>query len=177
MTFNGPPKPAQERPPRVEAPEYWKENLPFKFPRKLYDLEFEFAQLMAERAGTSLVEAVDTYAPVIRNHIHTFDEKWNITGLSEGVTDENMLEMAWDKSLERHKENNSEPTVYHDEDGTRFGCSYYTFDEATKTVYVHFFNAEFEEEWVDGKDISTGPLDKGKLDRRKHELTDMFRDI
>lgn len=178
MSFNGPPK-QPEKSPQVETPEYWKENLPFKSPRKLYELEFEFAKMMAERTGTPLVEVVDAYAPVVRNHIHTFNEEgdWEITGLEEGVTNENMLEHAWQRSLERHIERNSEPTAYHPEGGSRFGCHYYTYEEDTHTVYVHFFNAEFEEEWVDGKDVSKGPLAQEKKDRRIHELTDMFRDI
>lgn len=179
MNFNGPPKPPQEKPYSVETPEYWQENLPFKSPRQLYELEFEFATMMAKRTGTSLVEAVDTYAPIIRNHIHTFNEEgdWEITGLEEGVTDENILEYAWDRSLVRHVERNSEPATYHPEGGSRFGCHYYTYEEDSKTVYIHFFNAEFEEEWVDGKDVSKGPLASEKIERRRHELTDMFRDI
>ena len=54
---------------------------------------------------------------------------------------------------------------------------YYRYDEATKTISPHFFNAEAEEEFVDGKDVSKGPLSKEKLDRRRAELADMFRDI
>lgn len=181
MSFNGPPKPPQEAAPRVKTPEYWKENLPFKSPRKFYELEFKFAQIMAERTGISLVEAVDTYAPLIRNHIHTFNEEgdWGITGMEEGVTDENMLEYAWDRSLGRHTERNSEPAHYHREyeTGARFGCSYYGYDTETKTVQIHFFNAEFEEEWVEGKDVSKGPLDKDRIERRRHELSEMFADI
>lgn len=171
------PNPAQEKPPKLETPEYWKENLPFKSPKKYYEAQFEFAKMMAERTGMPLVEAVDAYAPVMKNHIHTFDKDWNITGVEEGITDENMLERAWEKSLERHIERNSEPTEYHPEGGSRFGCHYYDYDEATKTIKVHFFNAEFEEEWEDGKDVSTGPLAKDKIERRRRELTDMFRDI
>lgn len=177
MTFNGPPQPPQERQrPVVEKPEYWKERLPFKSPRAYYELEFTFATQMAERTGMSLVEAVDMYAPVVRNHIHTFDTEWEITGMAEGVTDENMLERAWEKSLEMHVIRNSTPTLYHPE-GSRFGCHYYDYDEASQTISIHFFNAEFEEEFVDGKDVSKGPLSKEKAERRKHELTDMFRDI
>lgn len=160
----------------IPTPEYWEGNKPFKSPRKYYELQFEFAKLMAERTGMTLVDAVDAYAPVMRNHIHTFDEDWNITGLEEGITDENMLEKAWEKSLVRHVERNSEPTEYHPE-GSRFGCHYYDYDEASKTINIHFFNAEFEEEWEEGKDVSKGPLDSSKLDRRMHELTDMFKDI
>ena len=182
MTFNGPPKPAQEKPPEIETPEYWKENLPFKSPQKLYELEFEFAKLMSGRLGVPLAEAVDQYAPAVRNHIFTFDEDgdWHVTGLEEGVTDENILEHAWARSLERHAERNSKPTPYHEERRgmSRFGCHYYNVKENDpSTIRVHFFNAEFEEEWVDGKDVSTGPLAEQKMERRKHELTDMFRDI
>lgn len=161
----------------METPEYWQSNKPFKSPRRYYDVQFEFAKILAERTGKPLVDVVDAYAPVVRNHIHTFDEKWNITGLEQGVTDENMLERAWDRSLTRHVERNSTPTEYHPE-GSRFGCHYYDFKEgATDTVDIHFFNAEFEEEWEDGKDVSTGPLDADKIDRRMHELKDMFTDI
>jgi hypothetical protein len=180
MTLNGPPKPAQETVPTVKTPEYWQENLPFKSPRKLYELEFEFAKLMAKRTGIPLLEAVDTYASVIQNHIHTFIEEgeWEITGLEEGVTDENMLEHAWTRSLERHVERNSTPTVYHEENGSRFGCHYCNVNENDpKVIDMHFFNAEFEEEWVDDKDVSKGPLATEKVSRRMHELTDMFTDI
>ena len=181
MSFNGPPKPPQEmHRPKVETPEYWKGNLPFKSPQKFYELEFKLAKLMAKRTGMPLLDAVDTYASVVRNHIHTFNEEgdWEITGLEEGVTDENILEHSWKRSLERHTERNSTPTQYHEEGSFRFGCHYYDVNEdAPDTINIHFFNAEFEEEWVDGKDISKGPLDKNKIDRRTHELTDMFRDI
>lgn len=169
--------PTREKIPRIETPDYWQENTPFKSPRKYYELQFEFAKLVTKKVGVTLVEAVDAYAPVVRNHIHTFDENWNITGLENGITDENMLEKAWDQSLVRHVERNSEPTPYHSEGGSRFGCHYYDYDETTKTINIHFFNAEFEEEWVDGRDVSTGPLDKEKIERRKHELTEMFNDI
>lgn len=177
MSLNGPPKASQEKISEVKTPEYWKENLPFKSPRKLYELQFQFANLMAEREGITLVEAIDRFAPVLVNNIHTFDKDWNSTGLREGITDENLLERAWEISLARHVEINSKPTPYHDENGTRFGCHYYNYDEQNKTISVHFFNAEFEEEWVGCKDISRGPLAKEKLERRKHELSDMFRDI
>jgi len=163
---------------KIKTPEYWKENCEFKSPRKYYDVQFEFAKIVAERTGMTLVEAVDKYAPVVRNHIHTFDDEWEITGMAEGVTDENMLEKAWEKSIEMHKVRNSVPTPYHKEGGSRFGCHYYNVNETDpKVIDIHFFNAEFEEEWVNGKDVSKGPLDSSKRKRREHELTEMFRDI
>lgn len=176
MTFNGPPS-VEKSKARVEAPEYWKENLPFKSPRAFYDLQYEFAKLMAERRGIPLSEAVEHYAPVIQNSTHYHDNGGNVTGPIEDLTDENMVERGWEMSVRRHERMGGGPTPYHPEGGTRFGCHYYEYDEDTKTIRVHFFNAEFEEEWVDGKDMSKGPLATEKIERRKHELTDMFRDI
>lgn len=175
MTFNGPPP--QEKPkPKVETPEYWKENVPFKSPRAYFELQYEFAKIMAERRGITLTEAVQEYAPIVQNTTHYHDDDWNVTGPIEDLTEENMVEKGWAMSLVRHDKSDNAPAEYHPE-GSRFGCHYYTYDEDAKTIWVHFFNAEFEEEWVDGKDVSKGPLAAEKTARRKRELTDMFRDI
>jgi hypothetical protein len=178
MTFNGPPKQEKKAtaPEAVQIPEYWQENIPFKSPKKYFELQFAFAKIMAERTGSSLTEAVEKYAPIIRNSTHHLEENRDVGAPIEGVTDENMLDVAWNTSVERHLATNSERTEYHPEGSTRFGC--YTYDyKNPPTVRIHFFNAEFEEEWVDGKDVSKGPLDKSKIERRKQELKDMFTHI
>jgi hypothetical protein len=180
MTLNGPPKPSQETlPADIEAPEYWKDNPPFKSPKKYFELQFEFAKLMAERTGMPLAESVKAYAPILEKSIHTLDAEGNELAPLEGLTDENMFEVGYAMAQERRAQAKSEGETipYRDERGDRFGCSSYDYEEDTKTVRVHFFNAEADEEWVDGKDISKGPLSVEKADRRRHELTQMFRDI
>jgi len=179
MTFNGPPHPPQEKlSADIETPEYWKENAQFVYPKGLFDTQFEFAKIMAERQGIPLMEAVKEYAPLLNKAIHTEgEEKVPIPGL----TDENLAEAGYAEVLERRKgyEKSGLPyreIPYHGE-GARFGCSYYRYDEATKTIAPHFFNAEAEEEFVDGKDVSKGPLRTEKLSRRRAELAEMFRDI
>jgi len=180
MTFNGPPAPTQEKPNRdIETPEYWKDNPPLKSPKKYFELQFEFAKLMAERTGMPLSEAVENYAPIIQKSIHELDAKGKELGPIEGLTDENMFEAGYAMAQERRRQakEEGETIPYRDEKGERFGCSSYDYEEDTKTVRVHFFNAEADEEFVDGKDISKGPLSEEKLDRRKSELAQMFRHI
>ena len=176
MSLNSPPKPPQEKFPTIETPEYWRENRPFRFPRRYFELQFAFAKIIADRTGRPLAETVEA-APAVRNATHILDTVGHTLGTEEDITDENMLEKAWERSLERHAKLDSSPTPYHEDGKERFGCHYYSYNESEKTVWVHFFNAEFEEEWVDGKDVSKGPLDKEKMGRRMHELTDMFREI
>lgn len=175
MTFNGPPQPPQEKlSTDIETPEYWKENPQFVYPKGLFDTQYKFAKIMAERQGISLIDAVKEYAPLLNKAIHTEGEEKE---LIPGLTDENLAEAGYAEVLERRKSYDKEGLKYHDEKEDRFGCSYYRYDEATQTIAPHFFNAEAEEEFVDGKDVSKGPLSKEKLERRKAELTEMFRDI
>jgi len=177
MTFNGPPA-SQEKPPQaVATPEYWKDNPEFKSPRKYFELQYEFAKLMAERTGISLTEAVDKYAPIIRKATHELDVDGKELGPIEGLTEENMLEAAYTKAQERRTASTGETMPYYVEKDLRFGCSSYDYEPDTKTVRVHFFNAEADEEWVDGKDVSKGPLSEEKLERRLQELTQMFRHV
>jgi hypothetical protein len=177
MTFNGPPPPQEKPSSMIETPEYWKDNPPFKSPKKYFELQFNFAKLMAERTGISLTEAVANYAPILRKATHVLGEDGKELESIEGLTDENIFDAGYAMAQERRKEAKGETTPYYDEKGLRFGCSSYDYDPATKTVGVHFFNAEAEEEWQDGKDVSKGPLSIDKLERRKQELTQMFRDI
>jgi hypothetical protein len=91
MTFNGPPKQEKKAtaPEAVQIPEYWQENIPFKSPKKYFELQFAFAKIMAERTGSSLTEAVEKYAPIIRNSTHHLEENRDVGAPIEGVTDEN----------------------------------------------------------------------------------------
>jgi len=158
----------------VETPEYWKENHQFVYPKGLFDTQFKFAKIMAEREGVSVIEAVEKYAPLLNKAIHTEGEDKE---LIPGLNDENIAEAGYAEVLKRRKSYDKAGLKYHDEKEARFGCSYYRYDGETKTVALHFFNAEAEEKFEDGKDVSKGPLSKEKLDRRKAELADMFRDI
>jgi len=177
MTFNGPPKASNNTEVVGGTPEYWKENKPFKSPKKYFELQLAFARKVAERKHLTILDAVDTYAPVIRNTTRLLGAQRQVGERLPGITDDTLLEEAWATSKERQKEHSKERTEYHPEDSTRFGCSSYDYDMGTKTVNVHFSNTEFEEDFQDGKDVSTGPLDKEKLDRRKSELKQMFLDI
>ncbi len=157
-----------------ESPEYWMNNLQFVYPKGLFEIQFEFAKIMAERRNISLIEAVKEYAPLLNKAIRSEDEKKE---LLPGLTDENLLDVGYATVIERRKSYDKNKLQYHDEKEHRFGCFYYRYDEATKTIAPHFFNAEAEDEWKDGKSVSKGPLSKDKLERRKAELADMFRDI
>lgn len=162
----------------IETPEYWPSNPQLKSPKKYYELQFAFAKLMAERRNIPLMQAVKDYAPIVHGAIHEMDEERNtLEELVPGVTKENILERAWESSQERRAKLNTEQTPYYSEKDLRFGCHSYDYNEDTKTVRVHFANLEAEDEWVDGKSVSTGPLSEGKLTRRKAELTQMFKDI
>lgn len=174
MSFNGPPQPPQEKISNAETPEYWKENPQFVYPKGLFDTQYKFAKTMAERQGISLIDAVKEYAPLLNKAIHTEGEE---KVLIQGLTDENLAEAGYAEVLERRKSYDKEGLKYHDEKEARFGCFYYRYNEATKTMAPHFFNAEAEEEFLDGKDVSKGPLSKEKLERRRAELKEMFEEI
>lgn len=161
----------------IETPSYWQGNPSFKSPKDFFEFQFKFAQLMAERRGISLTEAVMEYVPIIRKATHAIDEKGNELDLLEGVTEDTMLEFAWATSVARKKLLNTDPTPYFSEKDSRYGCHSYDYEEEAKTVRLHFFNTEAEEEWVDGKDVSTSPLSEEKIPRRKHELTQMFQEV
>lgn len=169
--------PSQEKRTALETPGYWQENIPFKSPKKYFELQLDLAKLIAERTAKSLPEAIAEYAPVIQRATHELDKEGNETNPIPGLTEDNILQVAWETSVKRNEEDNNEPTPYHKEGGSRFGCHYYDYDESSKTINIHFFNAEFEEDWEDGKDMSKGPLDSSKIERRRHELKDMFKDI
>lgn len=166
--------PQVHKPESIETPEYWRENPQFVYPKGLFDTQYEFSKIMAEREGTTLIDAIEKYAPLLNKAIRTEDEEKK---LMPGLTDENLAEAGYAEVLERRKSYSKDGLKYHDEKEGRFGCFYYRYNEVSKTVAPHFFNAEAEEEFVEGKDVSKGPLSKEKLDRRKAELTEMFRDI
>lgn len=169
-----PPQSSKEKPTDVEIPEYWKENHQFVYPKGLFDTQFAFAKIVAERRGISVIEAVEEYAPLLNKAIHTEGKEKE---LLPGLTDDNLAEVGYAEVLKRRKSYSKEGLKYQDGKEGRFGCFYYRYDDATKTISPHFFNAEAEEEFQDGKDVSKGPLSKEKIDRRKAELADMFRDI
>ena len=175
MTFNGPPAPSPESlPGTVETPEYWKENLQFVYPKRLYETEFAFAKLMAGRQGISVFEAVEKYAPLVNKAIRTEDKDKT---LLPGITEENLLEAGYEEVLERRKSYSKEGLTYQHKEENRFGCFYYRYQKDQQAIALHFFNAEAEEEFINGKDMSKGPLSKEKFERRRHELKDMFTDI
>ncbi|HEY0948244.1 MAG TPA: hypothetical protein VGE53_02020 [Candidatus Paceibacterota bacterium] len=158
----------------IQTPEYWKDNLQFVYPKGLFDTQFAFAKLMAERQDLPLIEAIKQYAPLLNAAIRTEDGKKE---LLPGITDENALEAGYAEQLERRKSYGMKGVPYRNEEDGRFGCSSYDYEEDTKTVRVHFFNGEADEEWKDGELVSTGPLSKEKLERRKSELAQMFREV
>ncbi|HEY0010830.1 MAG TPA: hypothetical protein VGB97_02865 [Candidatus Paceibacterota bacterium] len=175
MTFNGPPQPSpEELAAGVETPKYWKENPQFVYPKGLFDTQYEFAKIMAERRNIPLLDAVKKYAPLLNKAIHTEGEEKT---LIPGLTDENLAEAGYAEVLERRKSYDRTGLNYRDEKEGRFGCFYYRYDEATQTIAPHFFNAEAEEQFENGQDVSKGPLSKEKLELRKAELAEMFRDI
>lgn len=175
MTFNGPPVPPQEKPRSQEqTPEYWKNNKQFVYPKGLFDTQFEFAELMAERQDIPLLEAIKQYAPLLNAAIRTEDDKKE---LLPGITDKNVLEAGYAEQLERRKKYETKGVPYRNEEDGRYGCSSYDYEEGAKTVRVHFFNGEADEEWEDDELISTGPLSEEKLERRRSELAQMFREI
>lgn len=169
-----PPQATVEKHADSTPPEYWKNNPQFVYPKGLFEAQYEFAKIMADRQNIPLVEAVQTYAPLLNKAIRTEDGQKE---LLPGLSDENLLDVGYATVLERRRSYDKNGLEYHDEREGRFGCFYYRYDEATKTVSPHFFNAEAEDEWEDDKPVSRGPLSKEKIERRKAELADMFRDI
>lgn len=174
MSFNGPPSVPERSSNTVETPEYWKGNHQFVYPKGLFEVQFAFAKIMAEREGTSVIDAIGKYAPLLNKTIRTEDEE---KSLLPGVSDKNALEKGYAQVLERRKSYESKGLEYFDGHEAKFGCFYYRYKPEDCAVEIHFFNAEAEEEFVDGKDISKGPLKSEKIERRRHELADMFKDI
>lgn len=135
-----------------------------------FELEYEFAKIIAEKTGSNLLDVIRETTCNLRGYGFEFDESGIVpTNVKDGITFENIVERSYKEYLK--SEVNSVPVRYHDEGGSRFGCFWYDEapqEEVADVIRVHFFNAEFD---------SIGPLDKRKIEERKREIKDVLLDI
>lgn len=127
---------------------------------EFYDLQLAFAKAVAEHRGMELKEAIRWYAPFLREHVLTSD----YTELKEDVSLDNIVSHAYLEDTKRPLE----LVEYHPSEGTRYGCSSYTYDEKEHAGKLHFVNAEYD---------VTGPLSANKLAQRRQEVRDVIMDL
>ena len=147
----------------------WEARKPFILEKDYFQLQYDFVKEIHNKTGESLFDLISARAPELREAIYNFDSKYKINGMKDGVTEENLLDFAYDEYLKTTAE--QEPVTYHEDGYTGFGCFYYNQEDEDKhkdTIRIHFFNAEFDD---------TSPLDEKKIEIRKSEIRDLLQDI
>ena len=142
----------------------WEARKPFKFGKDYFELQFEFAKELQQRLGGLLLDVIKNFAPILRFNSFQYEGD-SVKGVNHGVTEDNIVDMAYAKYLKTY---NDELVEYHPEEGSRFGCFYYDKDDDREVINIHFLNTEFD---------NVGPLDKAKVELRKKEMWDMLNDI
>ena len=147
----------------VPAPEAWEPRYEIPIQKEFFQLQFEFAKLVAERRNLLLDTAVISYAPFIRNNAFKRNEDSAERVPHEDVTEETMADIAYENYLKQVR-----PDVIPYHEGTRFGCFFHTYNAHNRVAELHFVNAEYDVK---------GPLDASKLGSRRREVTDVLKNI
>lgn len=150
--------------------EVWKSREELVLGREYFQFQYDFAKEMAERTGMPFMDMVKRYTTFLRSNIYELNDDGSEKELKPGVTEENMVDFAYEiekKSVAKRK-GEEMPYSRSSPEGGRFGCFRYDYHAEDASVESHFFNAEFDE---------TGPLQGDKLSIRKSEFADMLRDI
>lgn len=175
MSFNGPPKiPSKEvhsviieEGKTVPTPEYWVARHELPFSKEFIGLQTEVAREVSDRLNVPMSKVVDYYTSIF--HTYLWPDSDNYIPIDE-MDNVQISSTVHEKEVSYSQE--QPMTEYNDYD--RFGCfSYFahtggTGEKLKGRIDIHFSNAEFD---------VTGPLDKEKIERRLHELKDMFTDI
>lgn len=147
----------------VSRSETWVERTEKPISKDFFRLQYDFALTLASQDGISRARSLKRFAPFVFKNLFTLDTDAGTWKKLPGVSLDSALDTAYENYL---KKVDTEPIPYNE--GTRFGCSSYTYDEDKKAAWVHFVNAEYDE---------TGPLDRSKISLRKQEVADVVRSL
>jgi hypothetical protein len=146
----------------IPTPEYWKENQEPPFSREYIGFQIRVARELANQTGMSVLEAAKAYTSLI--HPYTWPDTDTYIDTS-GLSDEELADAIFEKEREYYEKR--PPTPYHE--NTRYGCFSENVHPDDGVVDIHFSNDDFDD--------GTGPLQKEKIERRLHELKDLFTAI
>lgn len=151
------------------GPEYWVERPNVPLDRGFFELQFEFARSLAARNERDLLEVIGSVAPALDRHIMEQASNGRME-LRDGVTEETVVDVAYDTYMEWNgfldPEKAARTIPYHNKN--RYGCFSHTYDDSSKTAFIHFVNAEHG---------SAGPLAKENMPHREHEMRDVLLNI
>lgn len=147
----------------------WVSREPITIGKEYFELQYEFAKILSEKTDYSLLKIIDICTPLLRTYIYIQNDSHTSMHLRNGVSENNVLQFAYHAYLQT-AQSKKELMVYHPDDSTVYGCFSYDRDnmEQKKEIRIHFQNREFD---------IVGPLDISKIEQRKKEMADMFRDI
>lgn len=151
--------------PRVPVTsETWEGRVEIPIKREYFELQFAFAEALAQATGRPLLEMAQKYTPMLYGNVATYDEATDTRTVLPDITEDTILDRSYENYLKTVVEH---PISYNR--GTRFGCFYYDYDDESDTaVKLHFINAEYD---------TVGPLSSEKLESRTQELIDLLRSI
>jgi hypothetical protein len=153
----------ESEPKKLEAvpkPEYWTERTKTPFSREYVIFQIQVGRELAERSNKSFLEIEGDY--LVLPHHYKWPGTDNYIDMTS-LSDEQIAEAIYQK--EREESEKQGPIPYHD--NSRFGCFSYDSHE-DGIVDIHFSNEESDD---------TGPLTRGKIEERFHELSDLFNAI
>jgi len=148
---------------RLFGEKSWESRREFVLPREFFIFQFRCATKIAEKTGEPLETVIHKYTPFLRQEMWEERESYDSATFGPLPTMEKIVDNAYENYKKIVKD---EPVPYHD--GRRFGCFAFDYDEKSKTIFIHFSNAEFGQ---------IGPLDKTKIEQRKIEMGDMLKSI
>jgi hypothetical protein len=147
--------------PRKPNLETWVPRMEVPIDRGLFNLQLAFAREVGRREFLPFVDAVESYAPLIRaNGLIRGSAHMSFV---EGANEVNLDDRAYEEYL---KDARTGPIPYHE--GTRFGCCSYDYNRDERAVSMHFMNVEHG---------TVGPLSLEKLPLRRREMGEVMRDI
>jgi hypothetical protein len=149
----------------VPDPESWERRRASPAPRSFFQLQYDFATIIAEKTGQSILDAIHENAPYMNRQLYNFEDgKEELLERDPGI---DIVDFAYGKYIEDYEESKNEPIPYNV--GTRFGCFMYDYPkEESEDIYLHFINVEFDPK---------GPLSSEKIAERERDVTDVLKDI
>jgi hypothetical protein len=148
----------------AKTPEYWQSRQALPWSRDYVGFQVAVARELSRISGRPVAEIGHDYTtllnPYVRPDLQTYADV-------DSMSDEEITELIYQGEVQLAQ--TQPPIPYHEY--TRFGCfSYHAHagEERKGRVDIHFSNAEFDE---------TGPLNSDKIDRRLHELRDVFTEL
>lgn len=162
-TFPGfkPASPVDTGPSTAITPEYWVAHQEAPPTRSFVAFQVRIAREIAKRSGSSMLETVRQYIPAATPYVwQETDEYIPFDELSDDRIVDSILEHEQTRAAA------AEPKPYHED--TRYGCFTYRRNWDDGTVEMHFENTEQD---------AQGPLSREHMERRLHELKDVFTEV